>query len=514
MINSNYLTKEAVITSTHNYTYSDLLRLIQAYSNYFQTYNPQKVAIFSENRIEWIAAFYASHRLNAVAVTIDFMSSKEDLAYISHDSKPEIICTGNGLSQNVRDILPILDYQPTIFDFDSQITDIPDDFLTCWEPSNLDETAVILYTSGTTGSPKGVMLSFRNLLFNVEAVSKGVEIYRQDRQVLILLPLHHIFPLCGSMIAPLYVGATIVMSPSLQSNDLISTLQKNRVAIIIGVPRLYEMIYKGLKTKIDASPVGRAMLKMVKILKSKKIAKTIFKKVHQGLGGSLEFLVSGGAALPKHVGEFFDTLGFKVLEGYGMTETAPMITFTRPDNIKIGSPGQPLPGIEVKIIDGEIAVKGPNVMLGYYNRREETEQILREGWLYTGDLGEFDKQGFLHITGRKKDIIVLSNGKNINPTELEIKLEKQFSEVKEAGIFLKEGKLCVAIVPNMEELKNCSYTDLREYFRENVIKVFNSELTSYKRIMLMFLSEVELPRTRLGKIQRFKLSSMNFELSA
>ena len=165
----------------------------------------------------------------------------------------------------------------------------------------------------------------------------------------------------------------------------------------------------GLKTKIYASFVGKTVFKLVKTLHSKKIAKKVLKKVHDGFGGNLEFMVSGGGALNKETGSFFKALGFEVLEGYGMTEAAPMITFTRPGKVKIGSPGHTLPGLKVEIRDEEICATGDNIMKGYYNRPEETADVLKEGWLYTGDPGKFDKKGDLHITGRKKEIIVLSN---------------------------------------------------------------------------------------------------------
>jgi len=241
------------------------------------------------------------------------------------------------------------------------------------------------------------------------------------------------------------------MSPSMQSSDLLETLKNNRVNIMIGVPRLYDLLYKGLKTKIYASFVGKTVFNIVKALHSKKIAKKVLKKVHDGFGGNLEFMVSGGAALNKETGSFFKALGFEVLEGYGMTEAAPMITFTRPGKVKIGSPGHTLPGLKVEIRDEEICAKGDNIMKGYYNRPEETAEVLKDGWLFTGDLGRFDKKGYLHITGRKKEIIVLPNGKNINPVELEIKLEK-IDYINEAGVFLKDDKLHAVILPDYDEL--------------------------------------------------------------
>lgn len=480
--------------------------LIDSYSQLFEGKGYQRIAIHSENRIDWIAAFYAGWKNDCTVVPVDFMASKDDVSFILNDCKPELLFASTALKEKVGEIEKQLSYNPEVVYFGE--TALPASRADAmWnDPKEIEKTAVIIYTSGTTGSPKGVMLSYRNLMANIEGVSKRVEIFTQSRQVLMLLPLHHIFPLAGSMMAPLYVGGTIVMAPSMQSADLLETLKNNQVAIMIGVPRLYELIYKGIKAKIDASGIGRFLFRVVKTLRSRKLAKKIFKKVHVNFGGNLVYLVSGGAALPKHVGELFQTLGFDVLEGFGMTEAAPMITFTRPGKVKIGSPGQALPGMQVEIRDGEIVAKGENVMQGYYNRPEETAAVLRDGWLYTGDLGEFDKDGFLYITGRKKDIIILSSGKNVNPVELELDFEKSFDVVKEAGVFLHNNHLHLAIVPNLDSLKELNVSDVEAYFKREIIPVFNSKLSAYKRILKFAIVNEELPRTRLGKIQRFKLA--------
>ncbi len=506
MINTQDASRVAVITKDKKYTYQDLLNLIEGYSLLFRGKDYKKIAIYSENRIDWIAAFYAGWRNNCIVVPIDFMASSHDIAYILGDCQPEIMFISPSLKTQLADIQSKIQYSPEIVFFgEVQLPEILE-IIEWHQPGDVEETAVIIYTSGTTGSPKGVMLSYQNLISNVIGVSQEVEIYTPTRQVLMLLPLHHIFPLAGSMVAPLFVGSTIVMAPSMQSSDLLETLRNNQVAIMIGVPRLYELIYKGIKAKIDASAIGRIFYRIVRLSRSRKLAKKIFKKVHVGFGGHLEYLVSGGAALPKHVGDLFQTLGFDVLEGFGMTEAAPMITFTRPGKVKIGSPGQPLPGMKVEIRDGEIIAKGKNVMKGYYNRPEETADVLKDGWLYTGDLGHFDKDGFLFITGRKKDIIILSSGKNINPVELEIDFEKSFEAVKEAGVFLHNNHLHIAILPNYELLTQLNIEKVDEYFKNEIIPVFNGKLSPYKRIMKFAIVHTELPRTRLGKIQRFKLS--------
>lgn len=500
------LNKAAVITKDKQYTYQELLQLIEKFSLLFREKNYRKVAIYSENRVEWIAAFYAGWHNNCIVIPIDFMASADDVSYIINDSKPDLIFSSPNLNEQVDEVKKGIEHKPEIITFTE--VELPDvDYTAEWkEPENVDETAVIIYTSGTTGSPKGVMLSYKNIMANLKGVSEKVEIYKEDRQVLMLLPLHHVFPLVGSMMAPLFVGSTIAMSPSMQSSDLLETLKNNKVAIMIGVPRLYELIYRSIKSKIDASGIGRLFYRVVKLTGSKKLGKKIFKKVHDNFGGNLQFLVSGGAALPKHVGELFQTLGFDVLEGFGMTEASPMITFTRPGKVKIGSPGQPLPGMQVEIRDGEIVAKGDNIMQGYLNRHEETAEVLKDGWLHTGDLGYLDKNNFLFITGRKKDIIVLSSGKNVNPVVLEQDFQKKFEEVQEAGVFLHKNHLHIAILPNLEVLSKLNVQDIEGYFKHEVLPVFNAKLSAYKRILKFAIVNSELPRTRLGKIQRFKLA--------
>ncbi len=260
--------------------------------------------------------------------------------------------------------------------------------------------------------------------------------------------------------------------------------------------------------KINKSFLARTFLKLVYATKSRKLGKTLFKKVHNGLGGHLQFMIAGGAALNKEVGTFFYAIGFDILEGFGMTEAAPMITFPRPGRIKIGSTGQALPGMTVEIRDGEIVAKGPNVMKGYYNRPEETAEVLKDGWLLTGDLGRIDEEGFLFITGRKKEIIVLPNGKNINPVEIEQKLEFFSKAIKEVGVFIHKEMLHAAIVPDFKFLTDNAVTDINHYFRDEVISPFNVDLSSYKRIMQFTIIKTELPRTRLSKLQRFKLEEL------
>lgn len=508
MINGTSRAKKALILKNEDITYGDLYRKITSYSDLFKNQNHQRIAIFSENREEWVYAFYAGWQNGATIVPIDFMSSVDDVSYILNDCKPTLFFYSQDKSEDVKLILQNLDYKPETHNFDKDsITELNGEY--DWSyPENDEAIALLIYTSGTTGSPKGVMLSFGNIKSNLKAVSIDTPIFTADREVLMFLPLHHIFPLIGTMIAPLYVDSTIVVTPSMNNSDLIDTLKKNSAAIMIGVPRLYEIIYKGIKAKIDSSGVGRVLYKIISGLKARGLARKVFKKVHDGLGGHMEILVSGGAALPKEVCEFFYYLGFNIIEGYGMTECSPMISYTRPGSIIPGSTGQKLKDMELEIHDGEIVTRGPSVMKGYYNRPEETAAVLKDGWLHTGDLGFIDDKGYLFITGRKKEIIVLSNGKNINPVELENKLERGSIYINETAVFYHDNCLHAMILPNYGKLAANNVEDVDQFFKDVVLTEHNKKETPYKRIVNFTITKSDIPRTRLGKIQRFMLSDM------
>ena len=508
--------KTAIVNSGKTIAYNTLGKKVQLYSSLYNSAETNKVGIFSENRLGWIYSFYSAWNNNSIVVPVDFMCTVNEVAYILNDCRPEVIFVSQEKSSDLDEALKQVDYSPKVILIDSyeeenveRYTEFP-----VINP-NKQDTAVIIYTSGTTGSPKGVMLSFNNLLVNIDAVSIDVKIYSSNDRVLLLLPLHHIFPLLGTMVMPLFMGATIAMSPSMASEDIIETLQKNKVTLLIGVPRLFTAIRKGIKDKINKSKVASALFTIAEKLHSKSFSRFIFGAVHKKFGGHIRYIVTGGAALDKEVGADYRTLGFDVLEGFGMTEAAPMITFTRPGHIKVGSPGFPLPKCDVQIRDGEIVVKGENVMQGYYNQPEETNKVLKDGWLYTGDLGYFDTEGYLIITGRKKEILILSNGKNINPVEIEQKLEHYAAFVKEVGVY-QSGDQFKAIVVATDELKTKyeNISELHQQIKWEVFDKYNQSCASYKKVTDFTVFDGELPRTRLGKIRRFMLAELECETIA
>ena len=498
--------KVAINYKDIQYTYSEVLQISQIYADTFlDNCKPSKVLIFAENSPEWCFALYGSLRCEALVVPVDVQSTRNEVQYIIDDCTPDIIFT----TDNKLDFFSNIDCKgakivtPSCMAIDNSsnvaISNIP--------VRGQDDTMFIIYTSGTTGNPKGVMLSYKNVMFNIDAVSKSVPIFKEESNVMILLPLHHVFPLIGSLVAPLSVGSTVYIAEGMNAEAILKTLNQGRISLIIGVPRLYDMLVKGVMNKINASVVTRLLYKVVKAIGSDSLSKIVFKSVHTKFGGNIEFLVSGGAALSHETAIILKTLGFYVLEGYGMTEAAPMITFTRPGKRKIGYTGDPLPMVEVRIAEnGEICLRGDNVMQGYYQRKEETEQILKDGWLHTGDIGVLDKNG-LKITGRIKEIIVTSNGKNINPELLEQDFIKQSQYVEEIGIFLHKDVLHAAIRPNMSNIRLQSLENMDALIKDEVSK-FNSQNTTYKRIKQYHIISTEFPKTRLGKLQRYKLPSL------
>ncbi|MDA3944900.1 MAG: AMP-binding protein [Bacteroidetes bacterium] len=503
----NHGLKNAINFGNQAISYQQLFNKIASFSEQFELKAGEHAVVFSENSPAWVTTFYTIWYKKGVAIPIDFMATASEVAYILKDAQPVVVfCSLQGKKLMDQAIYEAdINTKMILIDELNQPKAEQDTDLAMPEV-NREDTAAIIYTSGTTGSPKGVMISYKNLVQNIDAVSKHIPIYKHESKVLVLLPLHHVFPLVGTMIIPLSLGATIAISPSLKTDDILKTLQDNSITIIIGVPRLYSAIHKGIKTKIEQSAIARFLFKIASKLQSKGFSRKIFKAVHQKFGGKVEFLVSGGAALDPTVGGDFQTLGFDVLEGFGMSEAAPMITFTQPGRVRIGSPGQVVPGTELRIVDGEITSRGNHVMKGYYKRPEETAAVIKDGWLHTGDLGYIDKDGFLFITGRKKEIIILSNGKNVNPSEIENVINES-ALVKESAVFYENEQLQLLIVTEPDQAAD-QEPITEQLLKEQVIKPFNEKVSSYKRIHRIHLISEELPRTRLGKLQRFKLPEL------
>ncbi|MCU0254445.1 MAG: AMP-binding protein [Acidobacteria bacterium] len=495
----------ALVWGDERVRYDELLRRARAWAKDLDGAG-ERVVVFSENRLEWVYAAYAIWAAKKVLVPVDFMSTAEEVAYVVDDCTPGAIYCSAKTRPVVEKALALAAHRPRLLELDGSTVGTESTAAEAVEaePSAL---AAIVYTSGTTGSPKGVMLSFGNILANVTAVvNEGY--YTPDSRIFLLLPLHHVLPLAGCLVAPLYGGSTIVFATSLVGEELVATLKRNQITTIVGVPRFYDVLGHAFRDRIEASGLARALFALAAKVGSPRFSRLIFGSVHRKLGGKLQHLISGGAALSQETARIFDVLGFTVCEGYGMTECAPMITFPRIGKIKLGTCGQALSGTEVKTVDGEIVTRGPNVMLGYYNRPEETAAILRDGWLHTGDLGQLDGEGYLTITGRLKEIIVLPSGKNVNPAPIEAAIQAAGSAVREAGVFMDGETLHALVVPDWDGLPIADRGAAEEWLRHQVLEPYNATVAPYKRVTKVTLAREDLPRTRLGKLRRHQLPSI------
>lgn len=510
------LDKIALIAGEHNVTYCELLQRVAQFARKTPKGKDTKTVIFSENREGWAYSFFSVWQQEGIAVPVDASSTVGDVAYILNDCRPDAVWVSKEREAVLRDAIREAKVETNVLLIDDyehlSVQDEPVSSFLPWaalsEPDN-DDTALIIYTSGTTGSPKGVMLSYANLKANIHSVSFDVPIYTEKRRVLVLLPLHHVLPLMGSLIAPIYIGGGIAISPSLSGPDIMDTLCRGKVGIMIGVPRLWQTLYVGIKKKIDQSTIARMLFAICSTVNWRPLSRFVFSSVRKKMGGHIDYCVSGGAALEKEIGEGLRTLGIDVLEGYGMTETAPIIAFTRPGDYIPGCSGLPLPGVDCKLINGELCVKGPNLMKGYYNRPEETKEVIdSDGYLHTGDLATFDSAGRVTITGRTKEIIVLSNGKNVQPSEIEFKLEKYDKFVKEAAVVQDGDMLRAIIVPQPTWATTMNDSEVAVQLKREVLEPYNMTVSAYKKIMSVLVYRGELPRTRLDKLQRFKLGAI------
>ena len=471
-------------------SYTEFGESVDAFSKGLSTLGIQKgdrVAILSENRPEWAISDFGILKAGAVNVPMFSTLTAAQVGYILKDSGSKVICvsTKNQLEKVVaiREEVPSLEQ---IIIYDELEEEAPDDVTEFLQVCNRgkeadtsldvgtdeDEIATIIYTSGTTGNPKGVMLTHTNFLSNYTAAKSLVDV--SDTDVLLsFLPLSHVFERLGGHYVPIFSGAKIAYAES--TFTVAQNMQEVSPTVMLSVPRLYETMHDRVLRAVEAGSslkqkifhwgvsVGSAVSSKIQqgenpsvILKLKQsIAdKLVFAKLKTATGGQLRFFISGGAALPQSIAEFFHAAGILILEGYGLTETSPVISLNYPEKWKFGTVGEPVPGIEVQIAeDGEILTRGPHVMKGYYNNESATAEVIdADGWLHTGDIGIIDEDGFIKITDRKKNIIVLSNGKNVAPQPIESQLvQSQF--IDQIMLVGNERKnIAALIVPNFDAL--------------------------------------------------------------
>lgn len=501
--------KEAVFYKDKEYTYKDLIREAKYISKVLGIEKGEKVVNFMENRPEFICSFFGIWNSKGVPINIDAGYTAEELEYILTDADPKVIMTSNKNLKVAEEAIKLSGKNIRIINCDEIKS--PEDFevdeYVIYSPEP-EDIGVLLYTSGTTGKPKGVVLTFDNLMSNVDAIIEIKMATPKDR-LLALLPYHHVLPLSINLLMAIHIGTLVVLIDELSASAILGALQKYKITIVVGVPRLWEMIHKGLMEKIKSSKIANLLFELCKKVKSVTLSKIVFKKVHQALGGNIRYLVSGGAKLDPNIMDDFKVLGIKVLEGYGLTETSPIIAFTRPDDVCIGTVGKTIPGVEVKIADdGELLVKGRNVLKEYYNKPEATKEAKDEnGWFHTGDLGKIEN-GYITIIGRKKEMIVLSNGKNINPIDIENEIAKGSDLIKEIAVMEHNNHLLALVYPDFKLIKERSITNITETLKWDIIDSYNINAPAYRKILEIKIVKDEFPKTKLGKLRRFMLKDI------
>lgn len=511
-----------------SYTYNEVLNRIKQIASGLQKHSllkKKEIGLLSENRPEWGITYLAILAAGGTVVPIDANLKSNEINYIIEHADLDIIFT----SGNFEDNLKINKKNLKIFSFEdnssNRITDLynePDLLIPA-----MSDVAVLIYTSGTTGDPKAVELTHENISANLSGIEERLCIEGSDT-FLSVLPLHHTFEATCGFLTPLYLGGTIIFARSLKSKEILEDIQKNNITIMIGVPLLFEKMYHSINKAIHKAPLSkRVLFKTLYSLSAtgqkvgKKFGDKLFLSLREKTGlSSIRMFVSGGAALPLKIARFFNNIGFTMIQGYGLTETSPVLTIQDTDKIYFGSVGQPLSNVEIQIDNpnssgvGEIKARGGNITKGYRNNIEKTNELIKDGWLYTGDLGKFKKEQ-LWITGRAKNIIISAAGKNIYPEEIEEKLHDS-DLILETIVYgrKKEGKqgedVLAIIVPDIEEVKNQHDIDLQnpdlvkleEIFKPVVADV-NSQMADYKRITNFSVQLNELEKTSTKKIKRF-----------
>ena len=476
-----------------------------------------RVMLIGENSPDWVLGYFAILCAGAIAVPLDQLISAEELAPLCKIAEPAAALRSSAVHKRLGAVLK--DAHPKLIELDLAELARPfilrGDAKTPPAPPERKALASILFTSGSTGAPKGVMLSHANFAAEVAMLSR-VFVLGADDVVLSLLPLHHAFEFTCGMLLPIASGATIVYPLEVDAKTLSRTLADVRPTALIGVPAVWEAVHRRIVDEVEArGPFFHAAFDNLRDLNRRLDANSglnfgsiVFRQVHSALGGRLRLAVSGGSALPHRVAEFFNDIGIPLLEGYGLTEAAPVLCVARPDETKqVGAVGRPLNGVEIKLMPatgsiGEIVAHGPNVMAGYYRNEAATAEVLRDGWLHTGDLGRFDDDGRLYIVGRAKEVIVDSGGNNIYIEELEeIYGRSEFvKEMAVAGLKVGQGEQVAALVVPAYA-RGESRRAVEDRLRTDFDKV-SRELSAHKRIRILRFTDAELPRTRTRKIKR------------
>ena len=493
----------------------------------------QKLAILSESKPEYGACVFASALAGFVTVPLDIKLTKHELKSILLDAQPTVMLVSQQflemakwLKNEISSIKYILVIDEHAKNEDvPNIYDLPDRYNGKWRRRSSKSTMFIIYTSGTTGAPKGVEITFRNIINQLEILKDPLDAILQDRKVTVLsiLPMNHLFEMTVGFCTFLNYGFSVYYTQSLKPQDITSIMRDKKVEFMIVVPAFLKLLKAGIEKEIKNLPkFAQLMFKFIyhlaKFIPSYEVKKLLFKKIHDKFGGNFMGCIAGGAPLDVEVGKFFERIGIKVYQGYGLSETSPVVSVNTDKRSVLASVGRPLKTFETKIVPetGELWLRGPSVMKGYHNQPEMTAEVLDEdGWFHTGDIAKIDEDGHIFITGRIKNMIVLQGGKKVFPEEVEAVLEKsehiaELCVLGEKRTFgAKDGaeEVTAVIVPKEDLYKEHSAEEVEKMIKADV-KTLSNQLTQYKRPSNVIIVREPLPRTTTRKVKRNEVKKL------
>ena len=498
----------------------------------------ERIVIIGENTYHWYVSYMAAVCGAGIAVPVDKELPVNEIENVIKRAKASVVIYSTKRKENIKkveDNLPFVKYfmqmnsdeslngrnigLNTVIEEGKKIVEKGDHSYLDIE-IDPEEFKVLIFTSGTTSQAKGVMICNRNLAENVNAVTPYVYIDENDR-FFSVLPLHHCYECSIGFLLPMAIGASIAVCQGLK--HLVDDMKETKPTAILAVPLLVESLYKKINKSIEKGGKAGLVNSMIHVTNALKavgidIKRKVFAEIYENLGGRLRIIVSAAAPIDPKAGKWVQDIGMLFLQGYGLTETSPIAALTPDYEPKLGSAGKALVCSELKIKDpdengeGEVLIKSSTLMLGYYENEEATKEVIHDGWFNSGDVGYLDKDGFLFITGRSKNVIVTQNGKNIYPEEIELMLGK-IPEIKECMVYGKEEEgnkeliITARVIPNYEEIeelhgKNLTDEQIRNIIWEEIKKV-NRSLTSYKAIKNLEIKKDEFEKTTTMKIKRF-----------
>ena len=493
----------------------------------------QKLAILSESKPEYGACVFASTMAGFVTVPLDIKLTKFELKSILEDAQPTVMLVSQQFLETAKWLKDEIDSIKYILVIDEHtknedvmnIYDLPDRYQGKWRRRSSKATMFIIYTSGTTGKPKGVEITFRNIINQLEVLKEPLDSILQERNVkmLSILPMNHLFEMTVGFCTFLNFGFSVYYTHSLKPKDITGIMRDKKIEFMIVVPAFLKLLKAGIENELKNAPKAtqaafKSMYHAAKFVKSYEVKRAMFKKIHDKFGGNFIGCIAGGAPLDVEVGKFFERIGIKVYQGYGLSETSPVVCVNTDKRSVLESVGRPLKSFETKIVPetGELWLRGPSVMKGYHNQPEMTAEVLdADGWLHTGDIARLDKDGHLYITGRIKNMIVLNGGKKVFPEEVEAVLEKSnhIAEICVLGASrtfgAKDGteEVVAVAVPKEELYKQYSAEEVEKMIKAD-IKSLSMQLTQYKRPSNVIVVKEPLPRTTTRKVKRNEVKKL------